>query len=79
MSKTRSELNENLSAIKRLQTELNRREEEGAEDILENLKTSIAILEKENATLKVIYNVISWNIIENTLYHCSNFFDFTTL
>lgn len=45
-------MNEKISEIRRLQTELNRREDEGADDI-ENLKSSITTLEKENASLKV--------------------------
>lgn len=52
MSKIHDELNEKISAVRRLQMELNRRDDEG-DDILENLKKSIAALERENASLKV--------------------------
>lgn len=68
MSQIRSELNEKLSAIKGLQMELNRGEEEGTYDILKDLKRSVATLEKENATLKVkvMHNsFVDWNVIEN--------------
>ncbi|PON32694.1 Golgin candidate [Parasponia andersonii] len=56
MSKIHDELNEKISAVKRLQMELNRREDEGADAIVENLKRSIATLEKENARLKMEKN-----------------------
>lgn len=52
MSKIRDELNEKISAVRRLQMELNRRDDEG-DDILENLKKSIVALERETASLKV--------------------------
>lgn len=55
MSKIRDELNEKISAVRRLQMELNRRDDEG-DDILENLKKSIAALERENASLKMEKN-----------------------
>ncbi|XP_048334962.2 golgin candidate 4 isoform X1 [Ziziphus jujuba] len=54
-SKLQNDLNEKISEIRRLQTELNRREDEGADDI-ENLKSSITTLEKENASLKTENN-----------------------
>lgn len=53
MNKIRSELNEKRSVIQRLQMELNRREEEEANDMVESLKGVIANLEKENSCLKV--------------------------
>lgn len=52
MNKIRSELNEKRSVIQRLQLELNRREEEEANDMVESLKGVIANLEKENSCLK---------------------------
>lgn len=52
MNKIRSELNEKRSVIQRLQMELNRREEEEANDMVESLKGVIANLEKENSCLK---------------------------
>lgn len=52
MNKIRSELNEKRSVIQRLQLELNRREEEEANDMVESLKGVIASLEKENSCLK---------------------------
>ncbi|XP_062090555.1 golgin candidate 4-like isoform X1 [Humulus lupulus] len=55
-NKVQDELNEKISVVKRLQMELNRREAEGANDIVENLKRSIATLEKENASLKMEKN-----------------------
>ncbi|PON56774.1 Golgin candidate [Trema orientale] len=56
MSKIHDELNEKISAVKRLQMELNRREDEGADAVMENMKRSIATLEKENARLKMEKN-----------------------
>ncbi|KAL5571504.1 hypothetical protein UlMin_021101 [Ulmus minor] len=53
MNKIRDELNEKISAVERLQMELNRRENEGADDIVENFKRTIASIEKENARLKM--------------------------
>lgn len=55
MSKIRDELNKKISAVRRLQMELNRRDDEG-DDILENLKKSIGALERENASLKMEKN-----------------------
>lgn len=55
MSKIHAELNEKISAVRRLQMELSRREDEG-DDIVENLKKSIASLERENASLKMEKN-----------------------
>lgn len=53
MSIIRNELGEKISEIKRLQMELTRREDEDADDVLENLKRVIASLEKQNSSLKV--------------------------
>lgn len=53
MSVLRNELGEKISEIKRLQMELNRREDEGTDDVLESLKRVIASLEMENSSLKV--------------------------
>lgn len=53
MSVLRNELGEKISEIQRLQMELNRREDEGTDDVLESLKRVIASLEKENSSLKV--------------------------
>lgn len=58
MSKIHNELNEKISAVERLQMELHRREDEGADAIVENLKRSIATLETENASLKVGSNIL---------------------
>ncbi|XP_022770506.1 golgin candidate 4-like isoform X2 [Durio zibethinus] len=54
--KIRNELNEKIIEIRRLQMELNRREDESADDTLENLKRVIATLEKENTHLKMEKN-----------------------
>lgn len=51
-NKLQNDLNEKIFEIRRLQMELNRREDDGI-DGLENFKRSIATLEKENASLKV--------------------------
>ncbi|OMP06255.1 putative Structural maintenance of chromosome 1 protein [Corchorus capsularis] len=56
LSKIRNELNEKIIEIRRLQMELNRQEDKGADDTLENLKRVIATLEKENARLKMEKN-----------------------
>ena len=53
MSKIHNDLNEKISEIRRLQLELNRRNDDGVDNILENFKISMATLEKENASLKV--------------------------
>lgn len=53
MSVLRNELGEKISEIQRLQMELNRREDEGTDDVLESLKRVIASLEKENSSLKM--------------------------
>lgn len=42
-----------MSEINRLQMELNRREDENADDVAGSLKRLIATLEKENSSLKV--------------------------
>lgn len=49
----RSELNEKISEIRRLQMELQRMEHEKQDDIVNDLRKVIANLEKENTTLKV--------------------------
>lgn len=54
MNKIRNELNEKKSIIQRLQIELNRREDEEANDVVESLKGVIANLEQENFHLKVV-------------------------
>lgn len=46
-------MSEKLSEINRLQLELNRREDEDADDISETLKGAVATLEMENNNLKV--------------------------
>ncbi|XVF22464.1 hypothetical protein REPUB_Repub12eG0175000 [Reevesia pubescens] len=56
LSKIGNELNEKIIEIRRLQMELNRREDESADDTLENLKRVIATLEKENTLLKMEKN-----------------------
>ncbi|KAL0008445.1 hypothetical protein SO802_009947 [Lithocarpus litseifolius] len=53
MSVLHNELGEKISQIQRLQMELNRREDEGTDDVLESLKRVIASLEKENSSLKM--------------------------
>lgn len=53
ISKMQKELNEKLSEIRRLQMELNRREDEGTDDIVGNLRRVVATLERENNSLKV--------------------------
>lgn len=52
-SKMREELNGKLSELRRLQMELNRREDEDANAVVENLKRVVATLEKENNSLKM--------------------------
>lgn len=49
----RSELNEKISEIRRLQMELQRMEHEKEDDIVNDLRRLIANLERENTTLKV--------------------------
>lgn len=56
MSEMRSELNEKISEIRRLQMELQRMEHEKQDDIVNDLRKVIANLEKENTTLKVEKN-----------------------
>ena len=77
MSVLRNELGEKISEIQRLQMELNRREDEGTDDVLESLKRVIASLEKENSSLKVGSLCIislcftceeSYRITQNILY-----------
>ena len=67
IEKIREELSEKMSAVKRLQLELNRREDEGAAGVVEKLKRSIATLEKENASLKV-GNILLLNYKHNYLF-----------
>lgn len=55
----RKELNGKLSELRRLQMELNRREDGDANDVVENLKRVVATLEKENNSLKVNNFVLS--------------------
>lgn len=54
LSNIRNELNAKISEIKQLQRELNGRKEEGADDVVQNLKRVIASLEKEKNSLKVV-------------------------
>ncbi|XP_050237693.1 golgin candidate 4 [Mercurialis annua] len=56
MSKLRSELNDKISEIRRLQMELSKREDEDADDSVKGLKKIIATLEKENTSLKITKN-----------------------
>lgn len=53
LSKICNELNEKNLEIKRLQMELNRREDDDAGGVLDGLKRVIVGLEKENSSLKV--------------------------
>ncbi|KAA8516109.1 hypothetical protein F0562_019288 [Nyssa sinensis] len=53
MSKLREELNDKISETRRLQMELKRREDAEADNIVEDLKSVIATLEKENSNLKM--------------------------
>lgn len=53
LSKICNELNEKNSEIKRLQMELNRREDDDAGGVLDGLKRVIVGLEKEISSLKV--------------------------
>jgi hypothetical protein len=53
LSKVCNELNEKNLEIKRLQMELNRREDDDAGGVLDGLKRVIVGLEKENSSLKV--------------------------
>ncbi|KAL7203295.1 hypothetical protein ACSBR2_016564 [Camellia fascicularis] len=53
MKKIRDELNEKISEVRRLQMELNRRDNIEADDTAEGLKRVIAALEKENNSLKM--------------------------
>ena len=53
MNKVNAELSEKITEVGRLQMELNRRENEKTDEIVENLKRVIAALEKENNNLKV--------------------------
>ncbi|GAV69909.1 hypothetical protein CFOL_v3_13409 [Cephalotus follicularis] len=56
MSKLCKQLDEKMSEIKRLEVELNRRENKDADDIVGSLKRSVATLEKENSNLKMEKN-----------------------
>lgn len=53
ITEMRKELNGKLSELRRLQMELNRREDGDANDVVENLKRVVATLEKENNSLKM--------------------------
>lgn len=59
ITEMRKELNGKLSELRRLQMELNRREDGDANDVVENLKRVVATLEKENNSLKVNNFVLS--------------------
>ncbi|XP_021808006.1 golgin candidate 4 isoform X1 [Prunus avium] len=56
ISKISNVLKEKMSEINRLQMELNRREDENADDVAGSLKRLIATLEKENSSLKIEKN-----------------------
>ncbi|KAJ6940445.1 hypothetical protein NC651_006550 [Populus alba x Populus x berolinensis] len=56
VNKIHDELNEKTSEIRRLQMELSRWEDADPNDSVKNLKRVIAILEKENANLKMAKN-----------------------
>ncbi|KAL6290373.1 hypothetical protein ACE6H2_007883 [Prunus campanulata] len=56
ISKISNVLKEKMSEINRLQMELNRRENENADDVAGSLKRLIATLEKENSSLKIEKN-----------------------
>lgn len=53
ITEMRKELNGKLSELRRLQMELNRREDGDANNVVENLKRVVATLEKENNSLKM--------------------------
>lgn len=53
ITEMRKELNGKLSELRRLQMELNRREDGDANDVVENLKRVVATLEKENNSLEM--------------------------
>ncbi|KAL3517227.1 hypothetical protein ACH5RR_024129 [Cinchona calisaya] len=53
MTKVHDELSQKISVIRRLQMELHRRDNDGTDNIVENLKTAISNLEKENKDLKI--------------------------
>lgn len=53
MNEIRDELNQKIAEVRRLQMELNKRENAEADGIADGLKTVIASLEKENNDLKV--------------------------
>lgn len=59
ITEMRKELNGKLSELRRLQMELNRREDGDANDVVENLKRVVATLEKEKNSLKVNNFVLS--------------------
>lgn len=59
ITEMRKELNGKLSELRRLQMELNRREDGDANDVVENLKRVVATLEKENNSLEVNNFVLS--------------------
>lgn len=59
ITEMRKELNGKLSELRRMQMELNRREDGDANDVVENLKRVVATLEKENNSLKVNNFVLS--------------------
>ncbi|KAK9094545.1 hypothetical protein Scep_026014 [Stephania cephalantha] len=86
MQKLKDELNEKILEIKRLQSELTRRDtEEGADAPVESLKLAIATLEKENARLKAersetetslnknIRNTTDIGDSDNSTKHSANF------
>lgn len=56
MNKIRDELSRKLSEIRHLQMELNRKENAEANDAVEDLKRTVATLEKENSDLKMEKN-----------------------
>ncbi|XP_061349825.1 golgin candidate 3 [Gastrolobium bilobum] len=58
MAKIRNELNEKVSEVKRLQSELTGRENKEAAEDVDSLKRLIKTLEKENTTLKMENNEI---------------------
>lgn len=54
MQKTRDELNQKISEVGRLQKELRRSAQEESSDTIEKLKNTIATLQDENRSIKVI-------------------------
>lgn len=84
MSKIHNDLNEKVSEVRRLQMELNRRNDDGVDDIIENFKRSVATLEKENARLKVgnivvllIAHLCSVHLLYLKFYCCFYYFGFS--